>query len=115
MHVVDGPWLVTESADRDHVECTIGLPVAATMECHPVRSAGSDGDRGDTAETREGRVGSEAVDVLPRGDQELSAMSGANPKSGDEGWGSCGDEFLELCIEGRDLIIECVNTFGEAA
>ena len=42
-------------------------------------------------------------------------MSGADPESGDEGGGSVGDKFLELRIEGRDLIIEGADTFGEAA
>src|SRR5213592_1856228 len=62
-----GALAVAEAADGDHVECSVGLPVAAGVEPVAVGAAGACLDRGGAADLCEGCFATEALDVLAGG------------------------------------------------
>ena len=65
LRVSDRGLVVSESADRDHVEGGVGLSIAAAVQTHPLGFAGGDRYRCDTTEPREHGFGVQPVDVLP--------------------------------------------------
>src|SRR6266446_2862927 len=67
-----GLLAVPEAADGDHVQCSVGLSVAAWVESVTGGAAGACLDRGGAADLREGRFAAEPVDVLAGGDQQLA-------------------------------------------
>src|SRR5438093_7458260 len=67
-----GAGVVAEAADGDHVECAVGLAVAAVVEAVAAGAAAAGLDRGGGAELGEGRFAAEALDVLAGGDEQLA-------------------------------------------
>jgi hypothetical protein len=102
-------------ADGDHVECSVGLSVAAGVEPVAVGAAGACLDRGGAAELGEGFFAAEAVDVLAGGNEELACALGADSEELAGAGGGGAHELLELAVEFEDLAVEFVEAAGEVA
>jgi hypothetical protein len=104
-----GALAVAEAADGDHVECSVGLSVAAGVESVTGGAAGACLDRGGAADLREGRFAAEPLDVLAGGDEELASALGADPKELSRARGGSVREVLELAVEFDDLVVELAD------
>jgi hypothetical protein len=58
------------------VQRSVGVAVAAVVEAMTGRAAGGRGDRACAAERRERSLAAEALDVLARGDEQLTGVTG---------------------------------------
>src|SRR5712691_1333487 len=110
-----GAVAVAEAADGDHVQCSVGLSVAAEVEPVAVGAAGAGLDRGGAADPGEGSFVAEAVDVLAGGDEELARALGADAEEVGRSRRCRFDELLELSVELNDFAFEVAGATGEAA
>src|SRR4051794_35083044 len=67
------------------------------------------------AQVGEGCLTVEPVEVLSRGDQQLTSVAGANAEERSGAWSSFGDQRLEVPIERSDLCIQDDNALAEGA
>src|SRR6266705_7070240 len=103
------PLAVAQAADGDHVECAVGLSVAAGVESVAVGAAGACLDRGGAADLGEGCFAAESVDVLAGSDEELACALRADSEELGGAWGGGAHELLELAVEVDDLAVEFVD------
>jgi len=72
-------------------------------------------DRAGAAEHREGPLRTDALDVLPRGHQQLSGVSGRDAQQFDCARRCDRDELLEFAVQFSDLSIERFDPPGDRA
>src|SRR5918994_5582538 len=98
---------VAQPADGDQVECAVGVAVAAAVvETVAGGLARGRRDRAGAAERGERALASQAVDVLPGADEQLSRGAGRDGEQPGRARRGAADQPLELLVERGDLLVE---------
>jgi|SRR5450755_49567 hypothetical protein len=101
-----GALAVAQTADRDEVQRSVGLAVAAGVEAVANGFARGRGDWAGATDGSERRFAVEALDVLAGCDEHLSGVAGGDPEQLHGAWGSGRDKSLEVVVERRDFSVE---------
>ncbi len=91
------------------MERPIGLTIAAAVKAHAVRLARRCRNRGHPAESGERRLGSETIDVLAGGDEQLGGVLSADAHPRHQSRCRPVDQSTELLVGRDDLLVQGVD------
>ena len=95
---------VAQTADRDHVQGSVGLAIAPVVEAVAATLPRGDRDRAGAAKRGKRGLAAQPLDVLAGGEQELSGVPGGDPEQGGGPGGGARDQGRELPVELGDLL-----------
>src|SRR5215216_7023441 len=99
-------------SQTDHVQCSVGVPVAAAVEAVPNDLAGGSLDRRDTAEAGEGGLTPQPMGIVSGHDQQRRGVVGADARQGNQLWGGFQNQPIELHAQLCDLFGEDLVATG---
>src|SRR5215207_1571662 len=85
-------------SQTDHVQRTVGLPVATAVETVPDDLAGGSFDGGDPAQAGEGGLAPQPLGVVAGHDQERRGVVGADARQTDQLWGGLRHQPAEVRV-----------------
>src|SRR5215207_120851 len=110
--VLLGATISSHPSQTDHVQCSVGVPVAAAVEAVSNDHAGGSLDGRDPAEAGEGGLAPQPLGIIPGHDQQWRGVVGSYARKGNQLRGGSQNQPIEVRVQLGDLFGEDLVATG---